>query len=243
MSGTRIYKTWYNMKARCYNEHDSKYKFYGGKGIKVCDEWKNDFNAFYTWAMANGYTDELTIDRIDSTKDYCPKNCRWITMEENRALSQGKNLDEYLYLQGLNNKALHRGEISMKNVYPVILKKEETGYSVYIPDFEANTQGETMAEAIEQARDAMGIMGIDMEDDGKKIPVPSKLSEVKTEEGEIASLVDIDFEEYRRKHELRAVKKNCTIPSWLNYEAEKANINFSATLQNALKNALNITDR
>ena len=96
MTGTRIYQTWHNMKSRCHKEYDSKYKYYGGKGIKVCDEWRNDFNAFYEWAMANGYTDELTIDRIDSDKDYCPENCRWVTMEENRALAQGVTHEEWV---------------------------------------------------------------------------------------------------------------------------------------------------
>lgn len=131
----------------------------------------------------------------------------------------------------------------MKRVYPVVLKPETEGFSVYIPDFTANTQGETMAEAIEQARDAIGIMGVDMEDDGKALPVPSELKSVKTETNEIVSLVDIDFKEYRIKNEMRTVKKNCTLPSWLNYEAEKANINFSAILQSALKKELHLTDR
>lgn len=81
-SGTRIYKTWRNMKSRCYNPNASKYYLYGGKGIKVCEEWKNDFMSFYNWAMANGYKDDLTIDRIDSDKDYCPENCKWATVKE-----------------------------------------------------------------------------------------------------------------------------------------------------------------
>lgn len=83
LSETRIYKTWGNMKQRCYNPNDSKYGSYGGKGITVCDEWLHDFQAFYDWAMANGYTEELTIDRKDAKMGYSPDNCRWITMEEN----------------------------------------------------------------------------------------------------------------------------------------------------------------
>lgn len=131
----------------------------------------------------------------------------------------------------------------MKSVYPVILKPEAGGFVVYIPDFDANTQGETIADAIEQARDAIGIMGVDMEDDNKTLPIPSELKTVKAGANEIVSLVDIDFKEYRRKNEIKTVKKNCTLPSWLNYEAEKANINFSAILQAALKKELHITDR
>lgn len=131
----------------------------------------------------------------------------------------------------------------MKSVYPVILKPEERGFAVYIPDFDANTQGETIADAIEQARDAIGIMGVDMEDDNKTLPIPSELKTIKAGADEIVSLVDIDFKEYRRKNEIKTVKKNCTLPSWLSYEAEKANINFSAILQAALKKELHITDR
>ncbi len=130
----------------------------------------------------------------------------------------------------------------MKTVYPVILSPEAQGFSVYIPDFDANTQGETIGEAIAEARDAIGIMGIDMEDDGKVLPTPTNAKAISATPDDIISLVDIDFAEYRRKNALKAVKKNCTIPGWLNYEAEKANINFSATLQAALKRELHIRD-
>lgn len=86
------------------------------------------------------------------------------------------------------------------------------------------------------------LFGIDMEDDQKELPIPRALETIKASNGEIVSLVDVDFAEYRRKHEMRAVKKNCTLPSWLCYEAEKANINFSQALQTALKRELHITD-
>lgn len=131
----------------------------------------------------------------------------------------------------------------MKNSYPIILTPEEKGFTVFIPDFNINTQGDDLTEAIEMARDAIGLMGIDMEDDGKTIPAASTAKDVKHTEGEIISLVDVDFAEYRRKNEMKVVKKNCTLPSWLCYEAEKANINFSQALQAALKRELNIADR
>lgn len=131
----------------------------------------------------------------------------------------------------------------MKNSYPIILTPEEKGFTVYIPDFDINTQGDDLTEAIEMARDAIGLMGIDIEDDRKTLPIPSKVSEVHAENGDTVSLVDVDFSEYRRKNEMRVVKKNCTLPSWLCYEAEKANINFSQILQAALKSELHITDR
>lgn len=131
----------------------------------------------------------------------------------------------------------------MKNSYPIILTPEEKGFVVYIPDFNINTQGDSLTEAIEMARDAIGLMGIDLEDDGKLLPAASSVKELKTEINEIISLVDVDFAEYRRKNEIKVVKKNCTLPSWLCYEAEKANINFSQVLQAALKRELNIADR
>ena len=126
----------------------------------------------------------------------------------------------------------------MKNAYAIVLIPEESGFTVFIPDFDINTQGQDLPEAIEMARDAIGLMGIDMQDDGKELPIPTSLEAIKKNEGEIVSLVDVDFTEYRRKNEVRVVKKNCTIPSWLCYEAEKANINFSKVLQSALKQEL-----
>lgn len=133
----------------------------------------------------------------------------------------------------------------MKNSYPIILTPDEVGYVVYIPDFSINTEGDTLTEAIEMARDAIGLMGIDMQDDGTTLPEPSNFTKIQknSADGDIVTLVDVDFAEYRRKNDLRTVKKNCTIPSWLNFEAEKAGVNFSAVLQAALKKELHITSR
>ncbi|MCL2047480.1 MAG: type II toxin-antitoxin system HicB family antitoxin [Defluviitaleaceae bacterium] len=129
----------------------------------------------------------------------------------------------------------------MKAAYPILLSNGNTHIVVSIPDFDINTQGKTEVEAIEMARDAIGIMGIDMEDENEALPTPTALCDIKKEnDTDIVTLVDVDFTEYRRKNDLRAVKKNCTIPSWLNAEAERAGVNFSAILQTALKHELKI---
>lgn len=81
-SCTKLYGVWSTMKSRCNNTNTEHYKNYGARGIKVCEEWERDFQAFYDWAYANGYQDGLTIDRIDVNKGYEPDNCRWATMKK-----------------------------------------------------------------------------------------------------------------------------------------------------------------
>ena len=133
----------------------------------------------------------------------------------------------------------------MKSAYPIVMTQGKEFIVVFIPDFNINTQGKDVPDAIEMARDAIGLMGIDMQDEGEALPKASSLADVQggAPSGSIVSLVDVDFAEYRRKNDMRAVKKNCTIPSWLNFEAEKAGVNFSAVLQAALKNELHITGK
>lgn len=94
MKNTRIYEIWCGMKKRCYNKNSKSFEKYGAKGIIVCDEWKNDFLNFYNWSVKNGYSENLTIDRINNNGNYEPSNCRWITHRE-----QQRNRSNNIYLE------------------------------------------------------------------------------------------------------------------------------------------------
>ena len=96
MTKTRIYGIWQNMKNRCRQPNNPRYKDYGARGITYCDAWE-DFESFYKWASETGYNDELTIERIDNNKGYCPENCRWATKEEQQ---YNKRTTHYLTYKG-----------------------------------------------------------------------------------------------------------------------------------------------
>lgn len=117
---------------------------------------------------------------------------------------------------------------------------KEGGYSVYVPDMKINTTGSDISNALEMAKDAIELCGVGYEDEKLPLPKPSSITSIKAKEDEIILAVNVDFEAYRRMLDNRSVKKNCTLPSWLNEQAEKANINFSALLQQALKKELGI---
>lgn len=98
---TRLYSIWQSMKSRCYYNKNKNYKYYGGRGIIVCDIWKDSFQEFESWALNNGYSDELTIDRINTNKDYTPDNCRWTTPEKQAINRRTQS----------NNTSGHRGVV------------------------------------------------------------------------------------------------------------------------------------
>lgn len=125
----------------------------------------------------------------------------------------------------------------MKNAYPVILTKGKNKYVVYIPDFDINTEGNTIADALFMASDAIGLMGITYEDEGKEIPKSSDVLPA-VQEGSIAQFVVVDLDSYRKANDTRAVRKNVTIPYYLNQMAEKAGLSFSQVLQDGLKKKL-----
>lgn len=128
----------------------------------------------------------------------------------------------------------------MKVVYPAVFMPDGKWFVVSVPDFDICTQGEGLAEAIAMARDAICLAGITWQDKGMKLPAPSDAGAVPTEPGEFVTLIDCDLDSYRKSLENRAVKKNCTLPAWLNQKAESAHINFSAVLQEALMEKLNL---
>ncbi len=131
----------------------------------------------------------------------------------------------------------------MTSVYPVILTPtkigDRSGYAVYVPDLEINTQGHDLAEAIVMARDAIGMKGICEQDEGRAIPGPSR-AEPPHETDEIVTWVDIDFDKYRRAHDMQTVRVNVTVPQYLKNLGDEHGINFSQTLQKALKKELKI---
>lgn len=142
----------------------------------------------------------------------------------------------------------------MKQVYPTFIVSADDGsghpYLVCVPDMEIFTEGDSLADAIEMARDAIGLAGISMEDNGDALPIPStRESAVKKVKDctdivdfskGILTYVDVDFSEYRRKNDTKTVRRNVALPSWLNYEAEHAGINVSRVLQEALMNILGV---
>jgi len=107
-SRTRLHRIWAHMKSRCNNPKSHAYHHYGGRGIRVCKEWLEFFIIFRTWALANGYNNNLTIDRVDSNKGYNPNNCQWLTRAENcrKAGKAGKGVKHNKKIKGKEIKTI-----------------------------------------------------------------------------------------------------------------------------------------
>ena len=116
LSGTDIFIKYYHMKDRCFNSNATNYKRYGGRGIKICDEWlgENGFDNFVKWSYANGYKEGLSLDRIDNDGNYEPSNCRWVVFREqcfnrnNTIYINGESVAQKAYEHGLNLKTVYR---------------------------------------------------------------------------------------------------------------------------------------
>jgi len=123
----RIYKTWLNMKDRCYNPHNKDYRLYGERGIIVCEEWRRDFLTFHDWAMKNGYADNLEIDRINSNGNYEPGNCRFVT-----DLVQARNTSHCFYYD-IGGEKLCRNETAERfdtTASAIIWRTQHQGKSI-----------------------------------------------------------------------------------------------------------------
>ncbi|HHW06173.1 MAG TPA: HicB family protein [Clostridia bacterium] len=131
----------------------------------------------------------------------------------------------------------------MVYVFPAVFTPCDYGYAIRFPDLPGtNSQGRDMAEAIYMARDALATWLDYLLDEKQPIPTPSKPNEISLKDGEFVTIIDVDMQAYRRRKNSKAVKKTLSIPAWLNEEAEAANVNFSAILQDALKAYLGIRE-
>lgn len=130
----------------------------------------------------------------------------------------------------------------MRKAYKIILTPDDQDFIVTVPDFNCNTQGKDIADALFMARDVIGSMGITLQDMGKDIPEPDSVN-FTAEAGDIVTYVDVDFAEYRKRVENKKIKKTLSIPSWLNEKAEAEHINFSRVLEEALIDKLEMESR
>jgi hypothetical protein len=136
MKHTRLYETWDNMKGRCYRPSMECFKNYGGKGITVCDEWLSDFINFHDWAIANGYTDTMTIERKNNSKGYCPDNCTFIPQgEQSRNRDCALGVDKVSYIKGKLKDGVSCNDLAKEfNTHPSTISKIKTGKAYpYVP--------------------------------------------------------------------------------------------------------------
>ncbi|HEY5557519.1 type II toxin-antitoxin system RelB family antitoxin [Acetobacterium sp.] len=156
----------------------------------------------------------------------------------------------YSHKEVAKELGLENDDVYMKTIFPVIFTQTENAVLIEVPDLEILTEGTDMADAIDMARDAIGLKVLCIQDNNQEIPPPSKINQIDVSAGafacecdSIVSLVDVDFSEYRRRLDNKTVRRNVTLPNWLNAEADKANINVSRVLQDALMEKLHVSNR
>ncbi|MBE6146928.1 MAG: hypothetical protein E7168_01180 [Firmicutes bacterium] len=143
MTNTRIFNIWQSMIGRCTNPNNQDYYNYGARNIKVCEEWKNSFEKFYDWAIKNGYSSNLTLDRIDNNNNYCPNNCRWATTLEQANNKRNNIIIEYNGTKdtlsnwarktGINSRCLQYRYYHNWDIEKMLTFKPKVGKNQYIP--------------------------------------------------------------------------------------------------------------
>lgn len=130
---TRLYNIWAKMRYRCYSQKDLAYNDYGERGIIVCDEWKDNFQAFYDWAMLNGYRDDLSIDRVDNDGNYTPQNCRWTDMKTQSRNRRSNTIVEYKGKAMCLTDAAKAAGISVNTIYRRYYQCGDRGERLFRP--------------------------------------------------------------------------------------------------------------
>lgn len=126
-SKTKLYRVWFDIKRRCYNTKRENYKNYGGRGIKMCEEWNEDFMNFYNWSLKNGYREGLTIDRIDVNGNYEPSNCRWV---ENKVQANNKTNNRLITYNGETHTAAEWSKIVGIRPDTILHRIKKYGWSI-----------------------------------------------------------------------------------------------------------------
>lgn len=125
LSRTKLEKAYFHMLDRCYKPNSDSYANYGGRGIEVCEEWRNDNKAFYEWSMSNGYVEGLSLDRIDPNGNYCPNNCRWVT---NKVQQNNRRNNISVEIDGVRHTVAEWSEIYGISRYAIYTRIKRLGW-------------------------------------------------------------------------------------------------------------------